>query len=124
MCLTAGQALLHHAHGLATDISSSALTPAGVAWMTRLASLQLLLSLTGDSLQPLLPLLQLPCLGSCHISDCQPSGGQLLQQLAAAQGLQELSIQVNSRLQPACRTQHNCFSVLAVLLVCGLGDPF
>jgi hypothetical protein len=36
--------------------------------MTGLSSLQLLLPLVGDTLQPLLPLLQLPCLHSLRIS--------------------------------------------------------
>jgi hypothetical protein len=62
--------------------------------MTRLGSLQLLLPLARDALQPLAPLLQLPSLRSIHIGSCQPSGGLLMQQLAAAGAVQHLSIQV------------------------------
>jgi hypothetical protein len=69
--------------------------------MTRLSSLQLLLPLVGDTLQPLLPLLQLPCLHSLRANSCQPSGGALSQQLAAAGSLQQLSIKVSSRVAAA-----------------------
>jgi hypothetical protein len=86
--------------------------------MARLSSLQLLLPLVGDTLQPLAALLQLPCLHSVHIIPCQPSGGALSQQLAAAVNLQQLSIQVSSRTNAAhveavgngrrCQTLHCC----------------
>jgi hypothetical protein len=80
--------------------------------MTRLSSLQLLLPLVGDTLQPLLPLLQLPCLRSLRISSCQPSGAALSQQLAAAGSLQQLSIEVSSR-HGESRSAFECAAAVA-----------
>lgn len=86
--------------------------------MARLGSLQLLLPLAGDCLQPLAPLLQLPSLCSVAISSCQPAGGPLMQQLAAAGGLQQLSIQVSR-----CNRCHRCLAALMSSRGFGGGSP-
>lgn len=66
--------------------------------MTKLSCLELLLPLVGYTLQPLLPLLQLPNLHSVCIGSCQSLGGGVLQPLGRASNLRQLNIQVG-RLQ-------------------------